>query len=127
MLTVIILAIGITGVMRAYITTVEGLKAAECSIEEACLLKDKMAEIKEKYIKNPEISTGTESGEFLDQYADYSWEKDIAWAKFDIKDLDASLVGFLSLVKLTVTNNLIAPTRRFSVATYMESKYFEEE
>jgi len=127
MLTVTILAIGIVGVIRAYTTALDGIKAAECGIEEACLLKEKMAEIKEKYIINPIISQGTETGEFIDEYADYSWEKDIVVAEFDIEKLKEPLKGFLSKVKVTVTNDQIIPHRRFSVATYMESEYFEEE
>jgi len=125
MLAVTILAIGIIGVIRAYTTAVEGLKAAECSIEEACLLKEKMAEIEEEYIENPGISPGTESGEFVGEYAGYSWEKDITEAEFDMEDLKEPMEGFLSKVKVTVTNDLITPTRRFSVVTYMES-YVEE-
>jgi len=127
MLAVTILGIGIIGVIRAYTTAIDGLKAAECGIEEACLLKEKMAEIKEEYIKNPVISEGAESGEFVDEYADYRWEKDTAVAEFDIKDLKEPLKGFLSRVKVTVANDLIIPHRRFSVTTYMESEYFEVE
>lgn len=127
MLTVTILVIGIIGVIRAYTTAIDALKAAECGVEEACLLKEKMAEVKEKYIENYVISEGMESGEFVDEYAGYSWEKDITVAKFDIENLKEPLEGFLSKVKLTVTNDLIIPPRRFSVVTYMESEYFEEE
>ena len=127
MLAVTILAIGIVGVIRAYTTAVNGLKAAECSIEEACLLKEKMAEVIEEYIQNPGVSQGTENGEFVDDYAGYDWEKDITVAEFNMEDLKEPLEGFLSKVKVTVTNDRITPSRRFSVATYMESEYFEKE
>ena len=127
MLTVTVLAIGIIGVIRAYTTSLEGLKAAECGIVEACLLKEKMAEIEEEYIENLGISGGTESGEFVGEYAGYTWEKDITTAEFDMEDLKEDLEGFLYKVKVTVANNLITPPRRFSVATYMESEYLEEE
>jgi len=125
MLAVAILAIGIVGVMRAYTSALEGLKAAECSIEEACLLKDRMAEVEEKAIEAEGVLAGSESGVFANEYADYRWEEDITAAQFDIEDLKESLQGFLSEVKVTVTNDRITPTRRFSVVTYMES-YVEE-
>lgn len=121
MLAVTVLAIGIVGVIRAYTTAVDGLKAAECSIEEVCLLKEKMSEIEEEYIEQSGVIAGTESGEFAGDYAEYGWESDIAAVKFDIKDLKEYLEGFLSEVKVTVNNNRITPTRRFSVVTYMES------
>ena len=110
MLAITILTIGIIGVLRAYVTSVNTLEAGQDSIDVVCLLKEKMAEIEEVAIKEGGISPATSSGKFEDEFEDFRWELEIK--RGSIESLNEVIL---------VVSHLDRP-RKFSLVTYVENK-----
>ena len=119
LITITILAVGIIGVLRAYTTLVNALEVAQCSLDAACLLKEKMADIDQYIIENSGIPTGVDKGEFEGRYEKFKWESEISSLDLDIEDLKEELKDCLNELKITVVNEHVKPVRRFTLVTYV--------
>lgn len=130
LLTVSILAIGLTGVLRSYAAAVNVLGVSQENVDAVSLLKQKMAEIEQTALEEEGIQSGMSAkGEFQEAFSEFQWE----W-----ETQPASMEG-LNEVALTVYRKdhpafgeaRPAPygtgrPRRFSLVTYVEDKKDEE-
>lgn len=117
MVAITILAIGIIGVLRSYTVAINALEASQYSIEAACLLKEKMADVEKEVIEKKDFSQGTYQGEFKGNYGGFKWESQVQVLDFDNEEMK----NCLNEIKMTVYNNRIKPPRRFSLVTYIEN------
>ena len=113
MLAITILTIGIIGVLRAYIISVNTLEAGQNSIDAVCLLKEKMAEIEQVVMEEGGISPGTSSGKFEDEFEGFRWELEVK----------PGPIKSLNEVALVVSH--VNQPRKFSLVTYAENKISE--
>ncbi len=77
LVAVLILSIGMISVLRSYITLMNAVETANFTSDAAYLLKEKMADIEEEAIENPDVSVGTKSGVFAGGPAAFKWETEI--------------------------------------------------
>jgi prepilin-type N-terminal cleavage/methylation domain-containing protein len=138
---VMILSIGIVGVVRAYITLINGIEASSFTVQASYLLKAKMADIEKEAIENPGVSSGTRNGSFGADYPGFRWEytaTDVLIGTADkAKDKTASTDAagaagssaaialgeevILSKIRLTVTSGNVAEhAHSLSLWTYLE-------
>ncbi|MDP2905903.1 MAG: prepilin-type N-terminal cleavage/methylation domain-containing protein [Candidatus Omnitrophota bacterium] len=112
MLTVIVLAVGLTGVIRAYIVSLDALRASGDYIDAVSLAGEKMIAVKQEEIENGGLPQGKSQGKFPDGHNAFNWELEI----------DASGTAGLNTAKVTVFNELAYPVREFSLVSYVENR-----
>ncbi len=110
MLTVVVLAVGLIGILRAYQTSLSALGAGQENIAAFCLLGEKMSEVEQQAKEEKGLSAGTSRGEFKDTFENYEWEMEIKSGP--IADLNEAV--------LTVYYK--DHPRRYSLATYVDAK-----
>lgn len=130
LLAVTILAIGMTGVIRAYFTMINAMETAQYSIDAACLMKVKMGEIEENAIMTGGTKTGSNTGNFAgggDMKAHIDHPDDWVWTENIVREAIAPSASenkpdyYLNAVTLTVVNASRIPARKVDAATYMRS------
>lgn len=129
LLAAAILSIGIIGVVRAYLVMVSGIDASRFAIEASHLLKDKAADIEKQMIDNFIVPSGTTSGNFAEEYANFRWESESGDVKSDSsrskEEPDEKIKENLSKIRVTVTGgNQRGSSRSLTLVTYMG--YFPE-
>ncbi|MBN1869288.1 MAG: prepilin-type N-terminal cleavage/methylation domain-containing protein [Candidatus Omnitrophica bacterium] len=115
LLAVSILALGITGVLQGYASSITALEAGQYNVEIINLLKNKMAEVEIMLRGKKEIVQGNERGTFEEPYRDFSWEWNIQEAEKE------------DLYALTVRVFSDFNPREISLTTYVAGKKSEEE
>jgi len=112
MLTVVILSIGIIGVIRAYIFSLDALGVSQGYIDAASLAEGKMIETKQVEIENGGLPQGRSEGAFQGRYDRFNWELEVG----------ASDIKGLNTVKVAVFNQKAIPLRKFTLVSYVENK-----
>jgi len=112
MLTVVILSIGIIGVIRAYIFSLDALGVSQAYIDAAFLAQGKMIEAKQAEVENGGLGQGRSEGEFQGGYDRFNWELEVGVS--DIKGLNT--------LKVTVFKQKANPLRKFTLVSYVENK-----
>jgi len=112
MLTVVILSIGIIGVIRAYIFSLDALGVSQVYIDAVSLAQDKMIEVKQVEIENGGLAQGKSEGAFQGRYDGFNWELEVG----------ASDIKGLNTVKVTVFKQKANPSRKFTLVSYVENK-----
>jgi prepilin-type N-terminal cleavage/methylation domain-containing protein len=109
LVALVILAVGIVGIGRSYVTSVGALGIGRESTESLCLLKQKISEIELGAIEAGGIDAGYSSGSFEGDYSDYEWEAEVrpVYAKLNEVDLKVRKRG---------------SRRVFTLATYLYAK-----
>jgi Tfp pilus assembly protein PilE len=115
MLAVTILSLGIVGILRAYATSINVLEIGQDNIDAVTMLKEKMAEIEQKFLEEGTLLPGTSSGVFDGEFEGYQWE----W------EIKPSTLENLSEVILIVSSK--DKPRKFSLQTYMVNVEKKEE
>lgn len=115
LLAVSILAMGITGVLRGYASSIATLEVAQYNIDAVNLLKEKMADVEIMIREKEEISPASAQGVFEDPFQDFLWEWSIKPAQEE---------GLYALA-LTVSSEF--NPREFSLTTYVVDKKAEED
>ena len=110
MLTVTILAVGLIGVVQAYLVSINALEAGDDTVSAVCLAKEKMASTELEIRKDNGISAGARKGVFDGPDEGFAWELNVA--PTTVKDLNEAIL---------VVYNKASP-RKFSLATYVENK-----
>lgn len=62
LIVTVILAVGIVGVLGAYITSLNALRAGRETIEAVCILKERIAEVEQQAMEDKGIPLGTSGG-----------------------------------------------------------------
>lgn len=109
LLAVVVLAIGIVGVLRAYAACVATLEISRDTVTTIELLKEKMADIEQDIMEQGGISSQGSSGQFEAQ--DFAWD----WKAQPTADEN------LSEITLTVSGSL-DDSRPLSLITYVQNK-----
>ena len=115
LLAVSILAMGITGVLRGYASSIATLEVAQYNIDAVNLLREKMADVEIMILEKEEISPASAQGVFEDPFQDFLWE----WSIKPAQEED------LYALALTVSSEF--NPREFSLTTYVVDKKAEED
>lgn len=109
LVAVVIFAVGIVAVSRAYVTSVGALGIGRESAQALCLLKQKMSELEFSAIEDDGLATGVSSGVFDGDDAAYEWIYEVKSAGSKLNELGLE-------VRKTGSQ------RRFTLATYVDEK-----
>ena len=130
---VTILSIGIIGVIRAYVTLINGIEASRFTVETSYLLKEKIADVEKEAIENFGGAPGSKGGTFSGDYVSYRWQTETSDVKIEhagakekpkVEVKEKTKKGppeTLRKVHVLVMNNEPGSSRKLSLYTYMES------
>ena len=128
LLAATILSVGMIGIIRAYVTLLNGIEVSGFAVEASYLLKEKIADVEKNAIENFGVTPGTKSGSFTDDHSRFRWEvevKDVglktAKAKDESKGPKKEIEENLSQVAVSVIAGTSVPGRRASLYTYLEN------
>ncbi|MDD5136192.1 MAG: prepilin-type N-terminal cleavage/methylation domain-containing protein [Candidatus Omnitrophica bacterium] len=133
LVAVLILAVGMMGVIRAYITLANGIIASGFTVDASYLLKDKMADLEKEAIENLGLPPGSRGGVFADDYSHFSWKADTSdvMIESDKDKPESKKIKPKKLMKESLTQTAISvmtggakSARSLSLYTYLE-KYTE--
>lgn len=88
---VVIFAVGVIAVSRAYSVSVGALGIGRESAQSLCLLKQKMSELELSAIENDGLAAGVSSGKFDGDNAAYEWICEIKPAGSKLNELDLAV------------------------------------
>ncbi len=111
-LAVSILAFGLIGVVKAYIVSVDALEVSQYIIDTTYLLNEKLAEIEQEIIEEPQYFLDNSEGKFEGGYRNFKW----------VVTVSDSVNEDLKEVKITVFSEQIQPGREESLVCYVENK-----
>ena len=117
LLAVVILSIGITGVLRAYATSIGALEISRNTVNIIELAKEKMGDLEQGMIEQGGISAGSSSGHFEGEFADYNW----AWTA-----TTSALDGLCELALTVSSPSESDSSRQILLATYAQNKDYEQ-
>lgn len=126
LLALVILTIGMTGVIRAYIVLMDGIEVSHFTVEASYLLKERMAGIEKEAIENFGVFSAAKSGRFKDSHKMFGWEEEASVVKIG-PDRSKEEPGewpeeTLSKVRVSVTGlGGSGSGRRLNLYTYMEN------
>jgi prepilin-type N-terminal cleavage/methylation domain-containing protein len=78
LVAVTILAVGMVGVIRAYIVLINSIEASRFMVEASYLLKDRIALAEQAAIEPGGIAPGLKRGMFTGDYKALSWEEEVS-------------------------------------------------
>lgn len=114
MLTVTIVAIGLTGIMGAYIMAMNAAEISQYTMDGLSLLKERLALIDQNIVEKKPIPIGTNGGEFTGDAKDYKWRSEVRNVDLGVEELQNKLYE----VAVTVYNERVKPPRRFTITEY---------
>ncbi|MDD5422531.1 MAG: prepilin-type N-terminal cleavage/methylation domain-containing protein [Candidatus Omnitrophica bacterium] len=117
MIAVSILAVGIIGILHAYVAAINGFSAGRAGIDAAFLLKEKIGDVEKDMLEKKDMLPGACEGEFGESKNGFRWRLEIKPVDFGVEELK----DCLNEATLTVSNGRTNQSRSFSVTTYMES------
>jgi prepilin-type N-terminal cleavage/methylation domain-containing protein len=129
MITVTILAVGLIGVNRAYVSIVNALEVADYTIEMVSLLGERMFEVERRAIEEDNLLPGARNGRFTGEYVDFKWKEEIGEVDSSLEedeeteeseDAAKDLIMYLKKAKITVSNENVTPVRKFTLVGYTE-------
>ncbi|MFA5148256.1 MAG: prepilin-type N-terminal cleavage/methylation domain-containing protein [Candidatus Omnitrophota bacterium] len=109
LVAVVIFAVGIVAVSRAYMTSVGALGIGRDSVQALCLLKQKMSELEFSALEADGLATGVSSGTFDADNAAYEWASEVSPAAYKLNELGLD-------VRKTGSQ------RHYTLATYVDEK-----
>jgi type II secretion system protein I len=109
LVAVVIFAVGIVAVSRAYVVSADALGIGRESAQALCLLKQKMSELEFSSIENDGLATGVSSGVFEGDDAAYEWNYEVKTAGSKLNEL-------------AVDVRKTGSRRHFTLATYVDEK-----
>lgn len=109
LVAVVIFAVGIVAVSRAYVVSADALGIGRESAQALCLLKQKMSELEFSSIENDGLATGVSSGAFEGDDVAFEWAYEVKTAMFKLNELSVD-------VRKT------GGRRHFTLATYVDEK-----
>lgn len=113
MFTVTLLAIGMTGILRGYITAVNALKVSKDVLNALYLTEEKVLDIEQELVENNgSLENLGYSSIFEGAYSNFSWE-------LKVTPIDKQP---LNEINVTVFNMNYKPAREFSLAAYVEAE-----
>ena len=77
MITVIILTVGIFGIIRAYMKSLDVLYISKGAMVEVSLAERKMAELRRSELENGGLEQAREKGAFPSPYEYFDWESEV--------------------------------------------------
>jgi len=125
MIAVTILAIGMVAVLRGYAVSINTLEGYECSVDIYCLLKERLAGLEEKIIKEKGLLPETDTGKYRDRYDGFKWKMQVT--NMYIETVKEELREELNKFEMTVFNDKRKPARKFSVTGYVDNQKEQEE
>ncbi|MFA5143632.1 MAG: prepilin-type N-terminal cleavage/methylation domain-containing protein [Candidatus Omnitrophota bacterium] len=133
LVAVTILAVGMVGVISAYISLMNGITASGFTVDSVYLLKDRMADIEKEAIENLGPSSGVRNGLFGEDYPAYRWktevsdvmkEADKSEKKAGVKGAENEIKETLCQISVVVSSGAAPSARNLSLYTYL-GKYAE--
>lgn len=118
MLSVLIFSLGYIVILGSYSKVVDALNISRDNIQAMVLLNEKMAELKEDFIKEGGLEPQSQSGTFEGRLKRFRWMLDVD-AKDDIPDINQ--------VRLEVSWGGILRRGTVATTTYMERKRNEQD
>lgn len=116
MVVTVVLAVGLIGVFRAYLTMLGALAVGKNNMAAVCLLKEKMTDIEREVVEKEIISSGEEGGAFNGSYKDFKWRSQIVFPETGP-----------GKIKITVFNSGDRLFREVSVESYIENSTEENQ
>jgi prepilin-type N-terminal cleavage/methylation domain-containing protein len=110
MLTVTILAVGLIGIVQAYLVSINALEAGDYTVRAVSLAKEKIAQTELDIRKDGGISTGFRKGVFDGTDKNFTWELNVVGTS--VKDLNEAILVVYSA----------ASPRKYYLATYAKNK-----
>ncbi len=110
LLAVALLSIGLVGVISGYAKAADALGIAQNSLEATALLAQRMAGIEEEFRQQGPLPRGRFANSFGEEFADYTWQIDVAPGPVDTLDE----------VALTITHTRTG--RTYSAATLLPNE-----
>ncbi len=136
LVAVAILAIGLIGILRAYVVLINGLEAAKYGMETALLAEEKMIDLEKYMLENGDIAAGASGGRFETELGLFEWELQVDAMEIETAETDEAAEtgetaetdepedgpkGSLSRILLNVrTQTNIKPPRKVTLAAYVE-------
>jgi prepilin-type N-terminal cleavage/methylation domain-containing protein len=109
LVALVIFAVGVVAVSRAYVISVGALGIGRESAQALCLLKQKASELEFSAIENDGLAIGVSSGVFDGDNAAYEWSCEVKPAGSKLNELDLE-------VRKTGSR------RNFTLAAYVDEK-----
>lgn len=112
MVAVAVLFIGIGGVLRAYVVSVDAIRNSQNYLAAVYLAKEKLNEFKGRELEQNGISVGTEAGNFSKPYDSLKWESETKPS--DIADCN--------LLQVKVLTDQSDSAKEFSLFAYVQNQ-----